>query len=228
MAEKEQGQKSESLTITRIFNAPRERVWRAWTEPEMLKKWWGPKGYTAPVAEIDLRVGGKYHACMRSPDGKDIWSIGTVKEIVRPERLVITDSFSDPEGKAGSGVSLGADFMRGFISMEFSGAFALVKTERASFQKLSIVAGCLVVVVLSWLIYPQLVRELTSHTPTTWLAWTARCYIPSLIGKTKHLAFGGDIDIARLGPKRIKRDPKWALFETIHKNGSFGFLSLPC
>ncbi len=98
MAKEEQGQKAESLMITRMFNAPRERVWRAWTEPEMIKKWWGPRGYTMPVVNIDLRVGGKIQSCMRSSDGKDIWSIGTIKEIVRPERLVITDSFADAEG----------------------------------------------------------------------------------------------------------------------------------
>lgn len=86
------------LVITRVFDAPRELVWRAWTEPELVMLWWGPKGYTSPVCKIDLRVGGKYLSCMRSPDGKDIWSTGIYKEIVKPERIVITDSFSDDKG----------------------------------------------------------------------------------------------------------------------------------
>ncbi len=86
------------LTITRIFDAPRERVWKAWTEPERLKMWWGPKHFTAPVIKIDLRVGGRYISCMRGPDGKDYWSTGVYREIVPGERLVMSDSFADKEG----------------------------------------------------------------------------------------------------------------------------------
>lgn len=86
------------LVITRVFDAPRELVWKAWTEPERTKKWWGPKGFTSPVSKIDLRVGGKHLNCMRSPEGKDYWSTGVYREIVAPERLVMTDSFADAEG----------------------------------------------------------------------------------------------------------------------------------
>lgn len=88
----------DEITITRIFDAPRERVWKAWTEPEAVKKWWGPKNFTAPVSEIDLRVGGKYLSCMRGPDGKEYWSTGVFREIVPFERLVLTDSFADEKG----------------------------------------------------------------------------------------------------------------------------------
>lgn len=95
--------KKRELIITRIFDAPREKVWEAWTSPDMMKKWWGPKDFTAPFAEIDLRVGGKYLFCMRgvvSPGGtqKDFWSTGVYREIVKPQRLVMTDSFSDEKG----------------------------------------------------------------------------------------------------------------------------------
>jgi uncharacterized protein YndB with AHSA1/START domain len=86
------------LVITRVFDAPRELVWKAWTEPERMKKWWGPKGFTSPVSKIDLQVGGKYLNCMRSPEGKDYWSTGVYREVVAPERLVMTDSFADAEG----------------------------------------------------------------------------------------------------------------------------------
>jgi len=86
------------LTITRVFDAPREKVWKAWTDPEEVKKWWGPKYFTAPVSKIDLRVGGKYLSCMRGPDGKDYWSTGVYREIVPLERLVVTDSFADEKG----------------------------------------------------------------------------------------------------------------------------------
>ncbi len=88
----------DELIITRIFDAPRERVWKAWTEPELYKQWWGPKNFTAPVSKIDLRVGGKYLSCMRGPDGKDYWSAGVYSEIVPRERLVLTDSFADADG----------------------------------------------------------------------------------------------------------------------------------
>ena len=88
----------DELTITRIFDAPREKVWQAWTSPEEIKKWWGPKYFTAPVSKIDLRVGGKYLSCMRGPDGKDYWSTGVYRELVPMERIVVTDSFADEKG----------------------------------------------------------------------------------------------------------------------------------
>jgi uncharacterized protein YndB with AHSA1/START domain len=86
------------LTITRVFDAPRELVWKAWTDPEMIKRWWGPRDYSAPFAVVDLRVGGKFHYCMRSADGQDIWATGVFREIVAPERFVVTDSFADEQG----------------------------------------------------------------------------------------------------------------------------------
>ena len=88
----------QELVITRVFDAPRELVWKAWTEPDRLMQWWGPKGFTAPVCEIDLRVGGKYLNCMRSPEGKDYWSTGVYREILAPQRIVCTDSFADEHG----------------------------------------------------------------------------------------------------------------------------------
>ncbi len=86
------------LTITRLFDAPRALVWKAWTEPEHFMRWWGPAGFTSPAATIDFRVGGKYLFCMRSPDGRDMWSTGVYNEIVPLERLVYTDSFADADG----------------------------------------------------------------------------------------------------------------------------------
>ena len=86
------------LFITRTFDAPLEKVWDAWTNPETLKKWWGPKEYTAPVVKNDFKVGGSYLYSMRSPEGQDIWSTGVYKEIVPLERIVSTDSFADADG----------------------------------------------------------------------------------------------------------------------------------
>jgi uncharacterized protein YndB with AHSA1/START domain len=90
--------KSSDLEIRRMFNAPREDVWKAWTESELLKRWSGPAGYTAPFYDVDLRVGGKNLGCMRAPDGKDYWSTGVYREIDAPRRFVITDRFADEKG----------------------------------------------------------------------------------------------------------------------------------
>jgi len=86
------------VNITRTFDLPVVKVWQAWTEPESLKKWWGPKDFTCPYCNIDLKVGGKYLACMRSQDGTEFWSTGVYKEIIPDKKIVCTDSFSDDKG----------------------------------------------------------------------------------------------------------------------------------
>lgn len=88
----------QALVIERVLDAPREKVWQAWTDPEQIKKWWGPKGFTAPSIQSDFREGGTYHWAMQSPDGQVYWSTGTFHEIVPQERLVVTDSFADEDG----------------------------------------------------------------------------------------------------------------------------------
>jgi uncharacterized protein YndB with AHSA1/START domain len=91
-------QSHNELVITRIFYAPREIVWKYWTDPEYFKKWWGPKHYTCPVSKIDFRLGGKYLHAMRSTGGQEFWSTGTYKEIIPMEKIVATDSFADENG----------------------------------------------------------------------------------------------------------------------------------
>ena len=100
-------QQTTELVITRVFDAPRERVWEAWTDPEQMKKWWGPKDFTAPTVEMDLQEGGKYLNCMRSPDGQEFWSTGVYREIVPMEKLVVTDSFADEQGNVVPGAHYG-------------------------------------------------------------------------------------------------------------------------
>lgn len=97
----------QEVVVTRTFNAPRELVWKAWTEPEHFMEWWGPKDYTCPFCEIDLRVGGKYLNCMRSPDGKEYWGTGVFREIIPMERIVFTDSFADEKGNVVHGTHYG-------------------------------------------------------------------------------------------------------------------------
>lgn len=93
---------NESITIIRIFNAPREQVWKAWTTPKMIQKWWGPEGFTAPSIQIDFREGGRYTYAMHGPEGsewdRDMYSSGVFKEIIPMEKIVSTDHFSDKDG----------------------------------------------------------------------------------------------------------------------------------
>ena len=86
------------LIVERVFDAPRELVWQGWTDPEQVMRWWGPKGFTSPACEIDLRVGGKYLWCMRTPQGQDFWNTGVYREIVLYERIVCTQSLADEKG----------------------------------------------------------------------------------------------------------------------------------
>ncbi len=78
--------KTYDVRITRIFDAPRARVWEVWTDPKHIKQWWGPEHFTCPAAKINLKVGGTYLYCMNGPKGtefdKDMWSTGTFKEII--------------------------------------------------------------------------------------------------------------------------------------------------
>jgi len=91
------GKKNE-LVIVRLFGAAPELVFKAWSEPENMKKWWGPKTFTAPECKIDFRVGGTYLFCMRGPDGKNYWNAGIYKGIIQNKKIVYTDNFADENG----------------------------------------------------------------------------------------------------------------------------------
>jgi uncharacterized protein YndB with AHSA1/START domain len=84
--------------ISRVFDAPRDRVWQAWTEAERLTQWWGPKGFAVTYLTLDLRPGGRMHYCLRMPDGGEMWGKFAYREVVKPERLVWINSFSDKDG----------------------------------------------------------------------------------------------------------------------------------
>jgi len=81
------------LVLTRLINAPRAKVYRAWTDPELLKQWFAPKPYTTPIVEIDVRPGGSAYFVMRGPDGKDLPNRGVYLEVVPNEKLVSTDAY---------------------------------------------------------------------------------------------------------------------------------------
>lgn len=83
---------------SRAFDAPRELVWKAFTEPERMKQWWGPKGFTVIAAKMDLRPGGTYHYGMQAPDGAAMWGKMVFREITPLERIVFINAFSDEAG----------------------------------------------------------------------------------------------------------------------------------
>jgi uncharacterized protein YndB with AHSA1/START domain len=89
------------LAITRVFEAPRTLVFRAWTDPEQMARWAAPRGFSRGAASSDVRVGGSYRACIRSPEGQDHWVHGVYREIVEPERLVMTHGWLDDQGQPG-------------------------------------------------------------------------------------------------------------------------------
>lgn len=95
------------ILVSRRFDAPLELVWKAWTEPEHFMKWYGPKDFTTPTCEIDLKVGGRHLWSMKSPDGRQMYYTGTYKEIVPMTRLVFTDGMSDAEGNLMSPTAMG-------------------------------------------------------------------------------------------------------------------------
>lgn len=89
---------TQPFIISRLFDAPRDKVWKSWTEAERLKHWWGPKGFTVKQLKLDLRPGGTMHYSLKMPDGNEMWGLFVYREIVPPERLVFVNSFSDPQG----------------------------------------------------------------------------------------------------------------------------------
>jgi uncharacterized protein YndB with AHSA1/START domain len=95
------GSKKRNLVVSRIFDTSVERVWKAWSDPERVKRWWGPDGFTCPVVKMDFRQGGTTLVCMRAPKelaGRDIYNTWAYEEIVPMKRFVCIIRFSDPYG----------------------------------------------------------------------------------------------------------------------------------
>ena len=86
------------VAISRVFDAPREVVFAAWTEPRQLLRWYAPRGCEIRFSAIDVRPGGSFHSCIRPPGGHDCWCKGVYREIVAPERLVFTMAIADADG----------------------------------------------------------------------------------------------------------------------------------
>jgi uncharacterized protein YndB with AHSA1/START domain len=86
------------FVISRTFDAPRELMWKAWSERARLMEWFGPKGFKMPAAKMDFHPGGSFHYCLESPDGQEMWGKFVYREIVAPEKIVLVNSFSDEAG----------------------------------------------------------------------------------------------------------------------------------
>ncbi len=102
MSEQKSSSIKPTLIIERIFEAPRERVFEAWTDPDELVQWCMPFGFTIPHNEGLIEEGGSYRSCLRSKEGKDHWLSGVYKEIDRPNKLVFTHVWDDDEGRPGT------------------------------------------------------------------------------------------------------------------------------
>lgn len=104
--------KKHDLVITRVFDAPAEQVWQAWIEPELVKQWWGPIGFSAPLAKIDFREGGTSLVCMSSPEFGEHYSTWQYQKIVPLERIEYIHNLADKDGNKIDPVTIGmpADF----------------------------------------------------------------------------------------------------------------------
>ena len=89
------------LVVTRVIDAPRQLVFKAWTQPEHVARWWGPQGFTTIHCDMDIRVGGAYRFGMRSPQGTEHWKRGVYREIVEPERIAFTFAWEGANGSPG-------------------------------------------------------------------------------------------------------------------------------
>jgi uncharacterized protein YndB with AHSA1/START domain len=99
----------ERMVITRVFDAPRELVWKAWTNPKYITQWWGPQGFSCPVCKVDFRPGGKFLISMKSPDGKEFYNGGEYHEIVEHEKIVSSMYFADAHGNKVEAAELGLE-----------------------------------------------------------------------------------------------------------------------
>jgi uncharacterized protein YndB with AHSA1/START domain len=98
MATTDSETQGKDFVLTRVFDVPRDLVWKAFTELDRMKQWWGPKGFKVIASKMDLRPGGTYHYGMQAPDGKTMWGRFVYREIAPPEKLVFINSFSDEKG----------------------------------------------------------------------------------------------------------------------------------
>jgi uncharacterized protein YndB with AHSA1/START domain len=113
------------LVLTRVFDAPPSKVFKAWTDPDILPRWWAPRPFTTPSCEIDLRPGGAFNTLMRSGEGEDYPNAGVFLEVVPDRRLVTTDAF------APGWIPAGKPFMTAIVTFEDAPGGKTLYTARA-------------------------------------------------------------------------------------------------
>jgi uncharacterized protein YndB with AHSA1/START domain len=101
--------KDRDVVIVRVFNAPPEAVFRAWTDPKYLKRWFAPNGCAVSFPRLDVRTGGNFHSCIRTPGGHECWCVGVYEQVVAPERIVYTAAMSDADGNLRESVDAGME-----------------------------------------------------------------------------------------------------------------------
>ena len=121
----------QNLVFTRVFDAPIEQVWKAWTDPELIKQWWGPNGFTSPLARIDFREGGTSLVCMSSPQFGDQYSTWHYQEIAPLQRIEYIHNLADKDGKKIDPTSVGMppDFPQDLLNSVTFQALGEGKTE---------------------------------------------------------------------------------------------------
>lgn len=107
MANKNTTDTKRDLVVTRIFDAPVEQVWKAWSDPKYVMRWWGPAGFTSPLARMDFREGGTSLVCMSSPEYGTLYNIWQYREIIPMELIEFIQNFADKDGKKVSPAEVG-------------------------------------------------------------------------------------------------------------------------
>lgn len=118
----------EALEITRVFDAPRELVFRSWTDPEMAKRWWGCPGCRASFTVMDARPGGAWRACLSCDDGRELWLRGVFREVASPDRLVFTFAWEQDDERG-----LGTDETIVTVTFVSQGGKTLMRFRQAPF-----------------------------------------------------------------------------------------------
>jgi uncharacterized protein YndB with AHSA1/START domain len=155
--------REQEIVMERQFSAPRTLMFQMFTQPEHLKRWWAPQPYTVPVCTIDLRPGGIWHYCMRSPAGQEHWARSVYREIVPPEKLVYTTTFADEHANPIEGMP---EHLTTMLFAEEDGTTtvtARIQFPSAKALKVAIDLGMLQGMTITWEYLVEYVRELQAQ-----------------------------------------------------------------
>lgn len=150
------------FVVERQFSAPRTLIFQVFTQPEHLKRWWAPLPYTLPICTIDLQPGGIWHYCMRSPEGQDHWARSVYREIVPPEKLVYTSTFSDEHANPIEGIPEHLTTVTFTEEADKTRVSALVQFASAAALKVAVDMGMLQGMNMTWdelVVYVQALRN---------------------------------------------------------------------